>query len=245
MLEDLNTTEEVKQPSIFLFMIEFVRSWVERIQSWSFRRNYEPARLGDGHAVLVIPGIIAHDFQMEPLRRMLDRLGYRTYAWEMGFNLADLEEIDILEKKIVKLHQDTGQKVSVIGWSLGGIYARDLARRHPDKIRQIFTLGSPFRGITKPTRASWVVHALKGNLEELIDLEWIKALENPTQVLTTSIYSKSDGVLPWSYCFDSVEDESHRNLEVVSSHLGFPHNREVLKIIADYLPDGNDLNKKN
>jgi len=235
--EDPTSVEVVKQPSIFLLMIEFVRSWVERLQSWSFRRNYTPARLGDGHAVLVIPGIIAHDFQMEPMRRMLDRLGYRTYAWEMGFNLADLEEIDILEKKIVKLYRETGKKVSVIGWSLGGIYARDLARRHPDKIRQIFTLGSPFLGINKPTRASWVVHVLKGNLEDSIDLEWIKALENPTKMLTTSIYSKSDGVLPWSYCLDRVEDRLHRNREVVSSHLGLPHNREVLKIIADYLPD--------
>jgi len=235
--KDSNQMEAVKQPSIFLFMIDFVRSWVERMQSWSFRRNYQPKRLGDGHAVLVIPGIIAHDFQMEPLRRMLDRLGYDTYAWEMGFNLADLEEIDILEKKIVKLHQETGRKVSVIGWSLGGIYARDLARRQPDKIRQIITLGSPFRGITKPTRASWVVHVLKGDLEDLIDLEWIKKLENPTKILTTSIYSKTDGVLPWPYCLDGVEDELHRNREVTSSHLGLPHNKEALKIIADYLPD--------
>ena len=235
--EDFKASEEIKQPSIFLFMIEFVRSWLERIMSWSFRRNYNPARFGDGHPVLVIPGIIAHDFQMEPMRRMLDRLGYQTHAWELGFNLADLEEVDILEKKVVKLYRETGQKVSVIGWSLGGIYARDLARRHPDKIRQIFTLGSPFRGITKPTRASWVVHALKGNPEDFIDVEWIRELENPTKILTTAIYSKSDGVLPWPYCLDVVEDELHRNREVVSSHLGFPHNREVLKIIADYLPD--------
>ena len=236
--EDSKEVEVVKQPSIFLFMIEFVRSWLERMQSWSFRRNYVPKRLGDGHAVLVIPGIIAHDIQMEPMRRMLDRLGYTTYAWEMGFNLADLEEIDILEKKIVKLYTETGRKVSVIGWSLGGIYARDLARRHPDKIRQIFTLGSPFRGITKPTRASWVVHVLKGDLEDLIDLEWIKELENPTKILTTSIYSKTDGVLPWLYCLDKVEDDLHRNREVPSSHLGFPHNRAALKIVADYLADG-------
>lgn len=228
----------VKQPSIFLFMIEFVRSWVELIHSWHFRRNYVPAQLGDGHAVLVIPGIIAHDLQMEPMRRMLDRLGYSTHAWELGFNLADLEEIDILEKKIVKLHNETQRKVSIIGWSLGGIYARELARRHPNKIRQIFTLGSPFRGITKPTRASWVVQVLKGDLEDLIDLEWIKQLEKPINVLSTSIYSKSDGVLPWPYCHEDVEDALHRNKEVISSHLGFPHNKEALKIIADYLSDG-------
>lgn len=236
--EETNEMGEVRQPSIFLFMIEFIRSWIEFIQSWYFRRNYVPKRLGDGHAVLVIPGILAHELQMEPLRWMLDRLGYSTHAWELGFNLADLEEIDILEKKIVKLHSESGRKVSVVGWSLGGIYARELARRQPDRIRQIITLGSPFRGITKPTRASWVVHVLKGEVEGFIDQEWIKELEKPTKILSTSIYSKTDGVLPWPYCYDRVEDALHRNCEVASSHLGFPHNKQALKIVADYLPDG-------
>jgi len=232
--------KEVKQPSIFLFMIEFIRSWLERAQSWSFRRNYVPERLGDGHPVLVIPGILAHDFQMEPTRRFLERLNYQTFPWELGFNLANTDEIDILEERVEKLNKKFGRKVSIIGWSLGGIYARDLARRRPELVRQVITMGSPFRGIDKPSRVSWIFYVLKGDIHEIIDKDWLATFEVPSTVLSTCIYSKSDGVLPWQYCFDPVEDDLHRNQEVPSSHLGLPQNKEALKIIADNLPDNPD-----
>ena len=232
--------QEIKQPPIYLFMVEFVRSMMERAQSWSFRRNYTPNRMGDGHPVLVIPGILAHDFQMEPMRRFLERLNYKTFPWELGFNLADTEEIDILEERVEKLMSAYGRKVSIIGWSLGGIYGRDLARRRPELIRQVITLGSPFRGIDKPSRASWIFYVLKGNIEELIDKDWLKTFEVPINLLSTCIYSRTDGVLPWQYCLDPIEDELHRNYEVQSSHLGLPQNIQALKIIAQNLPDNPD-----
>ena len=126
--------------------------------------------------------------------------------------------------------------MSIIGWSLGGVFAREIAKRKPKLIRQIITLGSPFNGITMPNNAMWLYELLTdGRGTEDVDPDLLKELPKPAPVPTTAIYSKEDGVVPWETCLEDVEDELHQNIQVRGSHLGLGVNPAVLEIIKDRL----------
>ena len=100
---------------------------------------------GDGHPVLALPGFLASDLSMAPMRRYLGELGYEAHAWRMGRNLGGLQRMrDALRIRLAEIHAASGRKVSLVGWSLGGVYARDLALQAPDMVRSVITLGSPF-----------------------------------------------------------------------------------------------------
>src|SRR5579871_692329 len=102
---------------------------------------------GDGHPVLALPGFLASDLSMMPLRRYLGELGYDTHAWRMGRNTGGINRMrGALLDRLEEIHSATGRKVSVVGWSLGGVYARDLALRAPEMVRYVITLASPFAG---------------------------------------------------------------------------------------------------
>ena len=109
---------------------------------------------GDGHPVLALPGFLASDLSMAPMRRYLKELGYDTHAWNMGRNLGGVaSKRGALRDLLTQIHETTGRKVSIVGWSLGGIYARDLALQLPDMVRSVITLGSPFANdITRDQR---------------------------------------------------------------------------------------------
>jgi len=230
-------SEQIKRPSLFLYATEGVRVIWELVSSIQFRRNYVPQHTGDGHAVLVIPGLFGGDILMVPMRKFLTRLGYTPYKWGQGINTADPEDLDALVRRVDDLYEKHQEKVSVVGWSLGGLYARELTKRRPDKVRQVITTGSPFRGVENPNNVVWALHLLKGRVEDFWDKALIDSIAEPTSVLTTSIYSKKDGIVRWQDCMSEEEDALHRNEEAVSSHLGMPHNKSVLKIIADKLPN--------
>ena len=230
-------SEQIKRPSLLLFATEWIRVIGELIESLSFRSTYTPEHIGDGHAVLVIPGLFGTDILMLPMRKFLTRLGYTPYKWEQGINTASPKDLDALTAKVDVLYEKHQQKISIVGWSLGGIYARELTKRRADKVRQVITTGSPFRGIENPNNVVWLFQLLKGDIDNIWDRALIDSIPEPTPVLTTSIYSKTDGIVRWQDCMSKVEDELHRNEQAVSSHLGMPHNKSVLKIIADRLPD--------
>lgn len=229
-------SEPVKVPPLYLFLTDFIRAWIEWIKSFFFRRKYQPAVMGDGHPILCIPGILGHDINMDPMRRFLQRVGYTPYPWKLGINFGNIEELDILAARIDELYEKHGEKLTLIGWSLGGIYARELAKQKSDKIRQVITVGAPFLGIDRHNRAVWVFRLLKGDIKDVVDGEWLNTLKNPPPVLSTALYSKKDGIVPWQYCKEPHPTVLHRNREVVSSHSGMPHNRQVLRTIAEVLP---------
>lgn len=230
-------SEQIKRPSLFLFATEWIRVVLELIQSIQFRGTYTPEHTGDGHAVLVIPGLFGTDILMRPMRKFLTRLGYTPYKWEQGINTADPKDLEALVKRVDALYEKHQEKISIVGWSLGGIYARELTKQRADKVRQVITTGSPFRGIENPNNVVWLFKLLKGNIDDIWDRNLVESIPESTPVLTTSIYSKTDGIVRWQDCMSEVQDELHRNEQAVSSHLGMPHNRSVLKIIADRLPD--------
>ncbi|MEM1217582.1 MAG: alpha/beta hydrolase [Bacteroidota bacterium] len=229
--------QKIKRPSIFLFLTETIRAIWEYFKCRSFLKKFTAEEKGDGHTVLVIPGFMASDTSTKPLRQLLEKSGYRTAGWHLGTNFADLTQLDIIGKQIDQLYQESGQPISLIGWSLGGVYARELARERTDKIRQIITLGSPFAGINEPNNATITFNIIKRlrNYPEL-DENFIAQLPEPVPVPTTAIYSKEDGIVPWQACMEQKEDDLHQNVEVKGSHLGLGVNIDVLKIILERLP---------
>jgi alpha-beta hydrolase superfamily lysophospholipase len=132
--------------------------------------------------------------------------------------------------------QSGGRRVSLIGWSAGGIYARELARAFPGDVRSVITLGSPFRGNHQASTA-WRVWRLVNRgadaAESVSDAALVRRAQ-PLSVPTTCIYSKSDGIVAWQCC-TSVPAPDTENIEVRSSHLGYGHNVQTLSVIADRL----------
>jgi pimeloyl-ACP methyl ester carboxylesterase len=206
------------------------------------RRNTDWPR-GDGHPVLVIPGFLAGPFSTQLLRDMLRRLGYRVYDWGLGYNLGYRPTMnETLPARLRHMRERSdGRKVSIIGWSAGGIYARELARALPDDVRSVITLGSPFRGNHQASTA-WRVWRLVNrgaDATESVSESALMRRAQPLSVPTTCIYSKSDGIVAWQCCM-SLPGPETENVEVCSSHLGYGHNLETLSVIADRLaqPEG-------
>src|SRR5574337_89916 len=183
---------------------------------------------GDGHPVLVLPGLLAGDGSTRPLRCILRRLGYQVHAWHLGRNLGPTDAVLTgMAHRLEELHTRHGAAVSLIGWSLGGIYARGLARRYPSLVRQVITLGSPFR----PVRASVTRLAQTGRESAELAPEYGAST---LPVPATSIYSRYDGVVAWRACLEE-SSASAENIAVIGSHLGLGHNPAVIWAIADRL----------
>jgi len=196
---------------------------------------------GDGHPVLVLPGFTASDLSTKVLRSFLTELGYEAYPWRLGRNLAQYEELEILmHERVHWLRKRYKRKVSLIGWSLGGVYAREIAREMPDDIRQVITLGSPFAGIREDNNAEWIYEILTGRKIQDISPELIERTIKPPPVPTTAIFSRSDGVVSWKCCIEQEEGPTTENIEVLGSHCGLGHNPMVLMHIAERLaqPEG-------
>lgn len=192
---------------------------------------------GDRHPVLVLPGFTAGDSSTVPLRWTIRSQGYWAHGWRLGPNLGPTEHIlDGIRARLTQLHERHGGKVSLVGWSLGGIYARELARSHPGLVRQVITLGSPFR-LTTADRSS--VSVLVDRLSPAWSSEVMRlAMEEHDKpgltVPSTAIYTREDGVVRWHACIDEVTD-LHENIEVIGSHSGLGFNPAVHVAISDRL----------
>jgi len=126
-------------------------------------------------------------------------------------NFGNLKDVEELANKIENVFKEKNQKISLIGWSLGGVYARQIAKRYPEKIRQVITLCSPFAGADEPNNAEWLFSLVHGGTKiKDLDPNWLASLPTPATVPTTALYSKTDGVVPWQVCMEEVEDAIHQ-----------------------------------
>ena len=164
---------------------------------------------GDGHPVLVLPGLGADDSSTRALRWFLRDRGYWVHGWRLGTNQGPTDRtISGLSSRLDELGQRHGRTVSIVGWSLGGLYARALARRTPKSVRQVITLGSPIQGDA--------------------------FARGPLPVPSTSIYSRTDRVVPFQLSLERP-GPNRENVEVRGTHIGLGHNPAALLVIADPL----------
>ena len=200
-------------------------------------RNAEP---GDGYPVMVLPGFLGGDDFTLILRRFLTRLGYVALPWLHGRNTGNPDLLEGAIRRFYRAHHAGGQKISLIGQSLGGIYAREIARQFPDAVRCVITLASPFAAeddehtaipLVRPLFEQMSGHTAQEMRQRMGDHADPRA---PLGMPSAAVYSRTDGVAAWRACVDA-ESEVAENIEVRASHVGMAMNPDVLQVVADRL----------
>ncbi|MCV2351704.1 esterase/lipase family protein [Paucibacter sp. Y2R2-4] len=223
---------DLRPPNALLMMLEGRAPWefAALLAASPWLRKLPP---GDGHPVVVFPGLGANDLTTQPLRRFLDDLGYDTHPWHQGFNFGPRQGVlEQCNRDVQALFKRHAKPVSLVGWSLGGIYARELAKELPEHVRCVITLGTPFTGHPRATNA-WKFFELM-NGRHVGDPAMLAQIRQAPPVPTTSIYSRSDGIVSWR-CSVMEPGPQHENIEVHASHLGLGMNPLALYAIADRL----------
>ena len=197
---------------------------------------------GDGHPVLVLPGFTADDKSTTVLRWAIRGQGYSTHAWRLGSNIGPTAAIvGGIRQRLVDLAERHGRAVSIVGWSLGGSYARALGREHPDLVRRVISLGSPYRMVEGDGSSAMTLWRRFRHLHDAaFDLNQIAEQERPKlAVPATSIYSRRDGVAAWQTCIDEVGPLAE-NIEVRASHTSLGVHPAVIYAVLDRLrlPEG-------
>ena len=196
---------------------------------------------GDGRRIVLLPGFTSPELAMQPLTTYLSFLGYDASTWGLGFNGGD---VDGLTEKfgvgIEKMANQNDEPVTLIGWSLGGVIARETARLFSDSVREIITMGSPLIGGPKYTSVGAIYSRLNSLDEDAFEQEIhernLLGLKQPI----TAIYSKSDGVVGWKAAIDVYNDQTN-HIEVRSTHFGLGVNSKVWRIVADTLAASNPV----
>jgi hypothetical protein len=230
----------IKKPSAWQVLMEG-RAMFELgafFASWPFLKT---AAKGDGHPVMVLPGFMTDDITTLPLRYFLKDRGFSPHRWRQGVNLGMKPNIEQkLEDRVKRLTDRYGRKVSLVGWSLGGIFAREIAKALPEETRQVISLGSPFAGINQGSNADWMFEILTGEKVQNMDAELVERVMQPPEVPTTAIYSRGDGIVSWQYCKEPEVAPHIENIEMGDSHLGLGHNPLVLLCLANRLSQPED-----
>lgn len=197
---------------------------------------------GDGHPVIIYPGLGAGSLTTSQLRSHLRSCNFEVRDWDLGVNTGPEGRFDEwlppLAERVCAMFKEHGRKVSLVGWSLGGIYAREIAKACPESVRQVVTLATPFGSLGGANHAGTIFKLLGGDTSQLTP-ELEARLRRRPPVPTTSIYSESDGVVCWRGCLEQP-GRLVENIAVHASHLGMPAHPDVLRIVADRLaqPEG-------
>lgn len=238
VVESLDTVA-IRPPSLLLALVEGQRAFAELATLPVASPLLRMAPRGDGHPVMVLPGFMAGGGTTVPLRRFLKSKGYTPFCWELGRNLGPKaigHQGELLAHRLQTVHRQMGRKVSLIGWSLGGVMSREIAKRFPDMVRQVITLGSPFGGNPRASYAFELYRAITGHdIDPDTMADEFEALRHPPPgIPTTAIYSKTDGVVAWRNCVEQPGPLTD-NIEVYASHCGLGVNPAVYFALADRL----------
>ena len=229
-----------RAPSLALLLAEPLRAMLDALGS---HVTAHPEPVGDGHPVIVYPGLGAGSMNTSQLRNFLRHAGFQASDWGGGVNIGhegDFDDwLDGLADNVREMRaRHDGRKVSLIGWSLGGIFAREIAKRAPDNVRTVITLATPFSALGDATRAGALYKILNGDAGQFAPGVEARLRGSPP-VPTTSIYSKSDGIVSWRGCIERRSPITE-SVEVDASHMGMVGHPAVLRIIANRLaqPEG-------
>lgn len=228
--------EPVQRPSLALLGAEPFRAVLElAAQKFAGSATSKP---GDGHAVVIFPGLGADGASVATLRDHCRALGYDAFDWGQGFNTGPQGDLDRwlkqLKARIVDRLADHRQPATLIGWSLGGLYAREIAKLMVARTRQVITIATPFNAEADHSHVGWLFRLLSGS-PSAIDPALSRRLRTPPPLRTTAIYSRSDGVVAWQTCRHGRRSSLVHDIEVDGSHLGMGWNRDVLAVVADRL----------
>jgi pimeloyl-ACP methyl ester carboxylesterase len=226
-------------PSLSLLATEPLRAALEYT-----RMRFMPqpqSTCTDVHPVVVFPGLGTDERFVAPLIEHCRALGYPTYDWGRGLNTGPAGDVDAwldeLAREVDAATVQHRQRMTLIGWSLGGIYAREIAKLLPRRVRQVITIGTPFCGTPEQTNVTLLYRLLNGAPARLAP-SLARRLRAPPPMPTMSIYSRSDGVVAWQACVQ--DDATHvEHVEVDGSHLGLAWNPGVLAAIARRLSTSN------
>ena len=194
---------------------------------------------GSGQPVMVLPGFGADDTVMLPLRSFLRSRGYDCFGWGLGRNGGNVDamleaisaQLDS-RSKLGRSEHGLAVPVALVGWSLGGVVAREAARDAPELVSSVITFGTPLHGPPDSIAENFYGEEESRRIAESI----AERNKRPISVPVTSIYSRSDGVVRWQDCIDSRTPNA-RNIEVTSSHLGLSLDPDVWQLISEHLAD--------
>ena len=179
---------------------------------------------GDNSPIILVPGLFATDSSLNEMRYWLGRLGYRALKSGIGLNArCPQRSVDLLVKTVDRVYSETGEKVTLIGHSLGGLLARGAALRRPSKVAAVISLGSPVNGVAAHPFIVAAAVAARGSCDGECFAELQTSL--PRTVSETCIYSKQDGVVDWRTCWR----EDATSIEVPGTHLGLVLNTSVYR----------------
>jgi pimeloyl-ACP methyl ester carboxylesterase len=232
----ISRADPIQRPSLALLGAEPFRAALEYARHKL--ATADEAKPGDGHPVVIFPGLGADGHSVATLRQHCRSLGYDAFDWGQGFNTGPRGDLDdwlqALRLHIVGLLAPHSQKATLIGWSLGGIYAREIGKLLAPRVRQVITIGTPFNAAADHTHVGWLFRLLSGNSSTL-DPALSLRLRTPPPMRTTSIYSRSDGVVAWQTCRHDHRSSLVQDIEVGGSHIGMGWNRDVLAAVTDRL----------
>jgi len=233
-----SAAEKIEAPSAALALTEFPRAMADFASLAWAGPLLSMAPRGDGHAVLVIPGFTATDASTALLRHYLGLLGYDTHSWQLGRNIGPKSIGYHGEKLLARLrdiHAASGGPVSIIGWSLGGVMARQVARHAPKLVRQVITLGSPFTGEPRASTVWRLYEMIAGQrMGSPAMARHLRESALAPPVPSTAIHTREDGIVAWQNCIEPAGSETD-NIQVRGSHCGLGANPAVFYAIADRL----------
>ncbi|TAD83513.1 MAG: alpha/beta hydrolase [Sphingomonadales bacterium] len=190
------------------------------------RRKHAVVRTANPQVAMILPGFATHPMRMRYLARQLEDAGHVAKRWGLGRNWGpDPDRFDAIEERLIELHARHGRKVVLIGWSLGGLYAREIAKRQPGSVAKVITMGSPFSG---SPRANNVWRAYQFITGHSVDAPPIAAdLATKPPVETVALWSANDGVIA-PRCAAGRAGERDRAVPVRCTHMGFTYDPQVI-----------------
>ena len=199
-------------------------------------KPWTPAISPTPRTVMLLPGFGAHPARMRYMARMLESAGHRVKRWGQGFNLGVAPNtLDLIEARLLQIHERYGQPVHLVGWSLGGVFAREVAKRRPELVTKVVTLGSPFSGNPRANNGWRAYHFVAGHRVDDPPIDCTPAEKPPVE--TVAMWSAKDGIVH-PRCACGRPGERDRSVALRCTHMGFVHSREGIEAVLKELDSG-------
>ncbi|WP_026776972.1 alpha/beta fold hydrolase [Polaribacter sp. Hel_I_88] len=226
----------IPPPPLFNVLLETraVTEWTSMFWLYPFIPKHKSEK---SKPILLMPPYLGNDNSTIFVRKYLKSIGFKTYKWDLGVNMINSKSLPKLIEKLDEIYEKHQEKVSLVGWSGGGIFAKIIANRYPEKVAQLITIGSPVWGVKDmKTPIVRTLEFVRGAKLRERNLKFIKELDEIPKVPITCIYTKTDGLIPWKNCMEAETfRDDIKNVEVFGSHCGMGANATVLLTLANAL----------